>query len=679
MKSCHFFALAGVFLSTYAAQTHSDTTKNQRFSSDVLITNTAPRHSLLTKNETHEYIIEVADNNFIFGEVDQQSLNVKLQVFDPTGIEIQNIDRTKSGKEHFTFDTQQAGKYRITISPAKYETEEDNTADSSGSYTLQLHINEPIANQPESRLKQLFIAYDNNYTPGAVAGIIEDGKLTHSLSVGMANLAFNIPFQANMPTNIGSVSKQFTAMGILLLEQQGKLNLDDDIRKYLPELPDFGETITVKNLLNHTNGLREMFGLLAMRGWHGEDYIDKQQAIEIVQKQPNLQASPGEKMNYNNTAFVLLTHVVERITKQSFPAWMKDNVFIPLGMHSTFVRRDPGNIINNATQGYSVDKHGYRETGDLYSAPGAGGIYTTAADMAKWSNNFNAKTLGGADVIEKLTTVGTLNSGEKLTYALGLGVEEDKGLIRYSHNGGDMAHLTAYMYYPEIKKGVFVNSNNSTFSLSIADKIADLFFKQYFVEESEDNASQETKRDSVALSTKQLNLLAGTFKSEILGLNIVMQATDKQLKMEFNGGETIPLITQSNTEFTTSDGRFNISYHIESKKVSGLTVQAYGTDYEFEKLTLVEPSKAELLAYSGKYFSQELEVLYTISVNQDEQLMLKLYGSPELKLTPTEKDVFSSLGFLESDLTFIRDESGKVIKVEVSDGRTQGVMFERML
>ncbi|GAA6185747.1 serine hydrolase domain-containing protein [Aliiglaciecola sp. NS0011-25] len=678
MKSHYFFALVVFFVCACAAQPHKDIVKNQGLSTDALTIKAAPRHAQLTKSETHEYIIETADNHFIFGEVNQQSLNVKVQIFDPSGIEIQNINRTQKGIEHFTFDTQQTGKYRITVSAAENEVEKNNRENNTGGYTIQLHVNEPIANKPESRLKQLLIAYDNDYTPGVVAGIIEDGKISHSLSLGMANLAFDIPFQVNMPTNIGSVSKQFTAMGVLLLEQQGKLNLDDDIRKYLPELPDFGETITVKNLLNHTNGLREMFGLLAMRGWHGEDYIDKQQAIEIVQKQPKLQASPGEKMNYNNTAFVLLTHVVERITEQSFPVWMKDNVFIPLGMHSTYVRRDPGHIIHNATQGYDAGKHGYRETGDLYTAPGAGGIYTTAADMAKWSNNFNAKTLGGADVIEKLTTIGTLNSGEKLTYALGLGVEEDKGLIRYSHNGGDMAHLTAYMYYPEIKKGVFVNSNNATFSLSIADKIADLFFKQYFMEESEDNASQESKSDSVSLSTEQLDLLAGTFKSETLGLNIIMQATDKQLKMEFNGGGTTPLITQSNTEFTTSDGRFNISYHIESNKVAGLTVQAGGTDYEFEKLTLVEPSRAQLLEYTGRYFSDELEVLYTISVNQDDQLMLKLYGSPELKLTPTEKDVFSSLGFLESDLTFIRDESGKVIKVDVSDGRTQGVIFEQM-
>ncbi|MBO7922825.1 hypothetical protein C7Y69_00450 [Alteromonas sp. KS69] len=625
----------------------------------------------LKEGETHNYLIKATEKHFFSGEVRQNSVDVKIQVFDPEGTEIRSFNSTKTGFEPFTINTKMTGDYKVVVSPFGEST--------SGLYSIQLVRNEAIANNPSKRLAQLLSPYDKEATPGAVIGVFEGGEVTHIHSVGMANIAHDVAFTPDMPTNIGSVSKQFTAMAILLLEQQGKLSLDDNIRKYLPELPEFTTSITLKNVLTHTSGLREIFNLLGMRGWTGEEFIYKDQAIDVVKKQTKLQAAPGEEMNYNNTGFILLSLIVERVSEQSFPEWMKENIFVPLNMSSTYVRRDPGHIIPNAVQGYDTDEFGFRETGDLYSAPGAGGIYTTVSDMAKWSQNFITGALGGKELITKLTTPNVLTNGEEQTYSLGLGVTEYNGLLEYSHSGADMAHYTNYAFFPKLEKGVFLNTNNTAFNMGMWNDIVDLIFGEHFIEPSEDDDNKEGT-SSLSLPAEYLDQLAGKYKSEMLGMTLEIIASDGQLKMAFNDENNLPMIALSETEFTVNDGQYNVLFLMDNEEISGISIKAnFSTQrYEFTKLELFEPSKEQLADYTGKYFSNELEVLYTIEIDEENSLTLKLYNLPELTLTPSERDVFSETYFLYSDLSFIRDENGKVTKIDISNGRTQGVMFERM-
>ena len=293
----------------------------------------------------------------------------------------------------------------------------------------------------------------------------------------MANLTHGIPYTTSTLSNIGSVSKQFTAFAILLLEQQGKLSLDDDVRKHIPELPDFGEVVTIRNMLNHTNGFREVYNLMPMTGWKGEDQLRREEIIEMLKRQEELQASPGEEFNYNNSAFIMLAEIVERITEQDYPEWMSENVFGPLGMQSTLVRTDPLTIVPGASQGYVVDPKGYKEGGDLAASYGAGGMYTTVEDFSKWFNNFHDPVVGGEEVVQRLITPDTLNKGDTMTYAHGIGVGEFRGLKNYSHGGADIAHRAMMVYFPEINAGVAAMSNHGGFpSSSIAFAVAEAFF-----------------------------------------------------------------------------------------------------------------------------------------------------------------------------------------------------------
>ncbi|GAB2702691.1 serine hydrolase domain-containing protein [Aliiglaciecola aliphaticivorans] len=625
----------------------------------------------LKEGESHNYFIKAAENHFIFGEVEQDTIDVKIQLFDPKGTEIKAYNSTEIGSEPFTLDTKKAGDYKVVVSSFGESA--------AGRYSIQLVRNEAIPEDPDKRLEQLLSPYDKEATPGGIIGVFEKGQTTHVHSAGMANIAHGVAFTPDMPTNIGSVSKQFTGMAMLLLEQQGKLSLDDNLRQYFPELPDFSADITIRNLLTHTSGLREIFDFLGMRGWTGEEFIDKHQAIEIVKKQAKLQSAPGEKMNYNNTGFILMALLVERVSGQPFSDWMQANIFEPLHMKNTYVRRDPGHIIPNAVQGYDNDKNGFREAGDLYSAPGAGGIYTTVADMAKWSQNYITGELGGKELITKLTTPGVLNNGEPQTYALGLGVEDYKGLLRYEHGGADMAHYTNYAFFPKLEKGVFLNTNNTAFNMAMWNQVVDLFFGKDFTESSKEIDNQEDI-SSLSLSPEYLAQLAGKFKSELLGMTVEIMASDLQLKMVFDDSNAMPMIALSETEFAVSDGQFNVRYSMKNEKISGISIKpGLSSDrYEFTKLDIFEPTKKQLADYTGKYFSNELEVLYTIGMNEEDSLTLKLYNLPELTLVPSEPDVFSETTTIYSDLSFIRDASGKVTGISLSNGRTQDVMFERM-
>ncbi len=377
------------------------------------------------------FFFDFGADTYIYGICNQVTVDVVVSLYDSAGTSLGTFDGPGVGPEVFNFAISEAGRYMLEVAPFEKKT---------GSYTLELKVVEAIATEAEKRADQLFYAYNEEGVPGGVVGVIQYGEVVFSKAYGMANLSHDIPYQANTPTNIGSVSKQFTAFAILLLEQQGMLSLDDDVRKHIPELPDLGQVVTLHNMLNHTNGFREVYNLMPMTGWKGEDMLRREEIIELLKRQEELQNAPGEEYNYNNSAFILLAEIVERISGQNFPEFMEANVFAPMGMNSSLVRANPSVIIPGASQGYVADSTGYHEAGDLYAAYGAGGIYTTVDDFSKWMSNFSKPLVGGIELVTRLVTVDTLNNGDTMSYALGIGVDEFRGLKYYSHGGADIAH-----------------------------------------------------------------------------------------------------------------------------------------------------------------------------------------------------------------------------------------------
>src|SRR5215213_2952551 len=321
-----------------------------------------PVRATLAAAGTLRYELNLPKRHFVAGRVDQDGVDATVTITGPSGKRVLRAARIgRGGPESFAFATDSAGRYVIEVTPA--------TAGKGGAVRVQLTRSEPVATTPEGKVDQAAAQLYKD-TPGAVVGLIKGGKLSFVKAYGAADLTYGMPFTPETPTNIGSSSKQFTGFALALLASRGKLSLDDDVRKHIPELKDFGKKITLRHLLSHTTGYREFINTLIIEGRQvlEGDYIAPDEVIKVINRQPTLQNEPGAEFNYNNSAFSLATIVLERVTGRPFSEWMRDEVFLPLGMTNTRVRRNPGQVIHGRSIGYIAGEGGFREVRDQHDA-----------------------------------------------------------------------------------------------------------------------------------------------------------------------------------------------------------------------------------------------------------------------------------------------------------------------
>jgi CubicO group peptidase (beta-lactamase class C family) len=617
----------------------------------------------LTSDSEDAYTVALDAETFVFGNVNQVTVDAEVAVLGPDGEEVDSFDGPSRGRQNFTFETDAAGTYVIRVTP--FEDEE-------GEYSITLEIVEPVASDIEGRVDQWMTPYSGDDTPGAVVGVMDGGEIVFEKAYGMANLSFGIPYEIDTPTNIGSVTKQFTGMSILLLQNDGLLSLSDEVRKHVPELPDFGTPVTIKNLLNHTGGFREIYNFLPMTGRGGEDHIRRDEAIQIVQRQPELQAEPNTEFNYNNTGFILLATIVERVSGKSFPEFMKERIFEPLGMNQTRVKYYQGEIIPGASTPYvnAEDGGGWRSARDLAASAGAGGIYTTWHDMRKWMLNYRDMSVGGPAAIELLTTPNLLANGDSTGYALGLGVGERRGQMRYAHTGGDVAHRTLFLYYPEIEAGIFMSSNNAGFAFPPADRLEDTFFPGRLdpvVDEEEEES------DADVMSVERMEAIAGDWILTGPGLPAEFAVEDGSLFAEPQGQGRIELTTTSDSTAVVEELNVAITFHFEGAAVDSATF----TQGQTTPMIRFDPDETslDLAELVGRYYSKELELWLDVRVEDEELVVHRLQAEP-VTLTHRLGLQFGG-GFPFAEIVFQRADNGDITGLVTGNGRTKGVLFSR--
>ena len=353
-------------------------------------------------------------------------------------------------------------------------------------------------NSISAKIDSLFSEFNSFDSPGAAVVITRNDKIIFQKEYGSANLEYGVPINSNTVFHIGSVSKQFTAFAILLLEEKNKISLNDDIRKYLPELPDFGDTIHIRHLLHHTSGLREIETLLQICGISTADQIDGRQIMSLLLMQRKLNFKPGDEIEYCNTGYFLLARIVERVTGEPFPQWTKENIFVPLGMNDSRFYNDCTEIVKNRAYPYWIPGEDNKLVKGIlsYSYAGPTSVFTTSTDIAKWLINFSNKKIGGEKIINKmLNETDTLNNGEVLDYGYGVGVTTHNGSKVILHSGQDAGYRAADLYYPDSKIGIAILSNFYSINpMSYGFKISDLFLENKTkanIEESIQNAGQE--------------------------------------------------------------------------------------------------------------------------------------------------------------------------------------------
>ncbi len=307
------------------------------------------------------------------------------------------------------------------------------------------------AENKTAQVDKLFEKWDKPTSPGCALAVFRDGRIVYQRGYGMADLDHDIPITPSTVFHVASMSKQFTAASIVLLAQQGKLSLDDEVRKYVPEMPDFGAPITIRNLIHHTSGLRDQWTLLILAGWrYSLDLITDDDVLSVLTRQKDLNFRPGEKHLYSNTGYTLLAQVVKHVSGQSFREFTSSRIFQPLGMTSTHFRDEHAEIIKNMAVGYEPAKgNTFRISITNFDTVGATSLLTTVKDLALWDENFYNPRVGGPGLIKQMLERGRLNNGEQLDYAFGLFLGKYRGPPTVDHPGADAGYRSDMIRFPQ--------------------------------------------------------------------------------------------------------------------------------------------------------------------------------------------------------------------------------------
>jgi CubicO group peptidase (beta-lactamase class C family) len=506
------------------------------------------------------------------------------------------------------------------------------------------------------RVDEILKQWNKPESPGAAVAVIRNGELVFQKGYGTANLEYGIPITPQTVFHVASVSKQFTAMALVLLEADGKLSLEDDIHKYLPELPDYGKPITIRNLLQHTGGIRDQWQTLAIAGWRLDDVITQDQILRILFRQKELNFAPGTEHLYSNGGYTLAAEIVSRAAGNPFPQFCEDRIFKPLGMSRTHFHQDHKRIVKDRAYSYSPAGSGWEASPLNYANVGATSLFTTAPDLARWLDNFRDPKLGGHAAVDLLQEQAVLSNGKKVDYALGVSVGSYRGLKTLSHGGGDAGYRSFVVWFPELRLGIAVAGNASNFdSGGTAYKVAAVF-----AEDKMGPQTDKTKlaRQPITVEQTMLDRYAGLYRMAS-GMMLEFESKGGNLQAAPPGQPKLLLKTVAPNRFYAEQLDAEIEFTPKTATSMSIKVIQGDSSMDGERMVIEPFNATELPEYAGAYWSDEVESLYTMVVRQGKLIANHIrYG--EIALRPLARDQFVGSQWFTQDVRFTRHGSGHV-------------------
>ena len=529
--------------------------------------------------------------------------------------------------------------------------------------------------QLESKIDSLFAEYNNS--PGLAVGVYSKGEILFKKGYGIANLDYDIKITPETVFDIGSVSKQFTAACIVLLENEGKLSLDDDIRKYVPEISEFDEgKITIRNLLHHTSGLRDYLGLMSLSGISFDDYFTEQSGLDILARQNELNFAPGSEYLYSNSGYLTLAIIIRRVSGESIGTFAQKNIFTPLGMKNTFIYEDGAKVVKNRAIGYSKDGDEYkREHHFDFVVGGDGQVYTTVEDFFKWSENFKDNKLGNDSFLNKMLTKGILSNGDSIDYALGLSHGVYKNHKTIGHGGAWGGFRADYLQFPEEDLAIAIMSNLGNVNAGQkAKQIADIFLQDKF-----DNKAEELEKESSEIEIPKtifsLSQIVGNYEIQP-GVIVSLTIKNDSLNVLQNWNKsTYNIIKISGNTFQIPEDK-TISFSFSNLKddlTQTLTVLQGTRETISARKKEVETSGISLNDYTGSFFSKELDVTYIFEI-ENEILKVSIEGKQRIMdCIINEIDQFT----MEFGLVRFQRKDGSISGFELDAGRVTNLKFKK--
>jgi CubicO group peptidase (beta-lactamase class C family) len=558
---------------------------------------------------------------------------------------------------------------------------------SIGSFTLG-HAGVSYQNDAlTARIDKLFAQWDKPNSPGGILAVIKDGKIVYERGYGKLDLEHNLSNSPATVFNVASTSKQFTAMSILLLARQGKISLDDDIRKYIPEMPKYDSPITVRQLIHHTSGLRDYLGLMALAGLRQEDYYDKDDVMDVMSHQKNLNFKSGCEFLYSNTGYVLLSLIIQKVSGKSLREFADENIFTPLGMKNTHFQDDPAEIVPNRAIGYTPGPTGvFRISMSANDVVGDGNLYTTVGDLFLWDQNFydNRLNQGDKDLISQLITPGVLNNNEKTEYAFGLHVGKYKGLTMTSHSGAMPGYRSEMIRFPDQRFSVICLANVTNLNAGkLATQVADIYLADAFKPDVERNSLPAiVSSQFIKLSEQELAGHAGSYRDPLTNdFWQVSSAEGSLVAATTKGNFKFAPLSRDHFRSTNLNPIRELVFETPANKPIRMRVNTDGRKpTEFEAVTPALPSAAQLAEYVGEYYNDELQVTYKVVVEKANLYLRKGYGRvgnnfrSRDALLPTIRDQFNGGSI---SINFIRNTENQIAEFTLSVGRVKDLHFTR--
>lgn len=535
-------------------------------------------------------------------------------------------------------------------------------------------VSSPGAERLSSGIDSIFAEWNRAESPGAAVVVTDGGKTILARYYGTADLEHGVSIDATTRFELASVSKPFTAFGVLLLEKEGKLRLDDEIQKHLPELPDYGSPITIADLLHHTSGISDWIHVLPYAGRsHRTLGFGIDELLELVKKQRVLEFAPGAKWSYSNTNYALLAEIVARVTNRPFGEWMEENVFDPLGMESTSIPENGDRVIPNRANCYFKRPDGAyaRSLVEPFQIPGPAHVFSTVEDMARWIDNLRTGALGGISIREEMRTKPILSNGESSFYGAGLGMGEYRGVRTVGHSGQTGSFKTELVYCPEVEVGVVVLGNAGWMRADgLSRRLLDLYLEDVLeplpeaavrVESEKNEASDDFRPDPADYAR-----FLGGYRLENDPTVLVGVAREGEWLVGAIVGEGMDFFQPvARTKFKNRFGNCLLTF-LDAGGEGGPAerVQINLRDEEMWATRVSPAASADpSQEYTGFYYSDELQVVYEIA-GEAEGLAVHHLGSTPRPIYYADTDILvGGIGILN----FLRGEGGDITGFEFSE------------
>jgi CubicO group peptidase (beta-lactamase class C family) len=526
---------------------------------------------------------------------------------------------------------------------------------------------------PVARIDSVFLDMNRSDRPGCSLGIFSGGAVVYSNGYGMANLEYGIALQPRSVFHIASISKQFTAFAVELLVSEGAVSWDDDIRTYVPEIPEYGQPVILRHLVHHVSGIRDQWNLLSMAGWRWEaDLVTQANALDVMSRQTALNFEPGTEYLYSNSGFTLLAVVVERVSGKTLREFAKERIFAPLGMTSTHFHDDHQTIVPDRAYGYrNHGTVGWKISIPDFAIVGASSLFTTVEDMAKWDRNLRDREIGDDGLYERFFDRGVLNDGDTLNYAHGITVSQYRGQSVIGHGGADAGYRSSYSRFPDADLGIvsfcnFARANPGGY----VRRVADILLEDVLEPVAEDESPPEI---DVERWGSTFEAISGFYSDPLTDTpaHIWIHQGKARLTRGFGiGGNGVLLVPVGNERFAVWPSDDTLT--VEMRNGHPREIQSADRRYTYLGPAASDVDPAD---YVGLYWSDELGTEYRVEADTTPGVIVLLHRTQDSdRFRPVFRDGFRSGG---DWLTFVRDGSGRVTGFTWSSGRVRKVVFLR--